>query len=85
MLVLSLLQVVPAVLAVQSRHPKRADAHTGDKEFSFYDVGLGACGGTNIDTDFVVAINVEITITYNGKTANAKVVDQVSDSGYIWL
>ncbi|KAJ7786348.1 RlpA-like double-psi beta-barrel-protein domain-containing protein-containing protein [Mycena metata] len=89
MFILSLLQLVPVVLAVHHvpRHPKRADAHTGDKEFSFYDVGLGACGGTNVDSDFVVAINVaqwdggancnkEIIITYNGKEANAKVVDQ---------
>ncbi|KAJ7487633.1 RlpA-like double-psi beta-barrel-protein domain-containing protein-containing protein [Mycena galericulata] len=47
----------------------------------------GACGGTNTDSEFVVALNIpqwdngancykEITITYNGKTTNAQIVDQ---------
>ncbi|KAK7064205.1 RlpA-like double-psi beta-barrel-protein domain-containing protein-containing protein [Favolaschia claudopus] len=58
-----------------------------DKKFTFYDPGLGACGATNGDDDFIVAMNVpefnggascnkEITITYNGKTAKATVVDE---------
>ncbi|KAJ7900384.1 RlpA-like double-psi beta-barrel-protein domain-containing protein-containing protein, partial [Mycena olivaceomarginata] len=65
---------------------------TADK-FTFYDAGLGACGRTNSDNDFIVAMNVpqfnggavcnkEITITYNGKTAKATVVDQCMDCPY---
>ncbi|KAJ7706145.1 RlpA-like double-psi beta-barrel-protein domain-containing protein-containing protein [Mycena rosella] len=93
MLCLSLLALVlPTVFASHivprnHHHHKRGDAHTGDKLFSFYAVGLGACGGTNSDSEYVVALNVpqwnngancnkEITITYNGKTANAKIVDE---------
>ncbi|KAJ7110188.1 RlpA-like double-psi beta-barrel-protein domain-containing protein-containing protein [Mycena epipterygia] len=53
----------------------------------------GACGGTNSDSDFVVALNVpqwnngancykEITITYNGKTTNAQIVDECEHCPY---
>jgi len=91
---LSLL-VLPAVYAYHhvphQFHTKRAS--TGDKEFTFYDPGLGACGGTNSDNDFVVAMNVpefnggescnkEITIIYNGKTAKAQVVDECMHCAY---
>ncbi|KAF6764733.1 RlpA-like double-psi beta-barrel-protein domain-containing protein-containing protein, partial [Ephemerocybe angulata] len=62
---------------------------TTNSRWSFYDVGLGACGGTNVESDFVVALNQAefgtgfpspqcgktITMTYNGKTATAKIVD----------
>ncbi|KAJ7361721.1 RlpA-like double-psi beta-barrel-protein domain-containing protein-containing protein [Mycena albidolilacea] len=67
---------------------KRATA-----KFTFYDAGLGACGRTNSGNDFIVAMNVpqfnggtvcnkEITITYNGKTAKATVVDQCMNCPY---
>ncbi|KAI6028441.1 hypothetical protein F5J12DRAFT_805432 [Pisolithus orientalis] len=58
--------------------------------FTFYDVGLGACGQTNVPTDFIVALNVEqygsgypgpycfqsITISYGGKTTQATIMDE---------
>jgi len=55
--------------------------------FSFFDTGLGACGGTNSRNDFVVALNhiqfdsgdwcyKTITITYGGKSTQAQVVDR---------
>lgn len=54
--------------------------------FTFYDAGLGACGRVNSGSDFVVAMNAAqyaggahcfqtITITANGKTTSAQVVD----------
>ncbi|KAG7092289.1 hypothetical protein E1B28_008651 [Marasmius oreades] len=58
----------------------------GDARFTFYDPGLGACGGTNSNSDFIVALNAPqwdggshcfqtITITFEGKTHDAQVVD----------
>ncbi|KAJ7783824.1 RlpA-like double-psi beta-barrel-protein domain-containing protein-containing protein [Mycena maculata] len=91
---LSLLSL-PAVYASQHipihhPHPKRAtsyDANTGPDIFTLYDAGLGACGITNTDNDYIVAINVpqwdngnncfkEIEITYNGMTARAQITDE---------
>ncbi|ESK93024.1 expansin family protein [Moniliophthora roreri MCA 2997] len=54
--------------------------------FTFYDAGLGACGKTNSNSDFIVALNAPqwnggnncwkmITISYGGKTAQAQVTD----------
>ncbi|KAL0947103.1 hypothetical protein HGRIS_013241 [Hohenbuehelia grisea] len=54
--------------------------------FTFYDAGLGACGKTNSDSDFIVAVNPvqyeggkrcfeTITITARGKTHSAQIVD----------
>lgn len=57
--------------------------------FTFYDVGLGACGKYNKATDYVVALNAHqfgggypgtncfrpIHITYGGQTADAVIVD----------
>ncbi|KAJ7615277.1 RlpA-like double-psi beta-barrel-protein domain-containing protein-containing protein [Mycena polygramma] len=94
---LSLL-VLPATYASHHLHPRHhtgraVDAHTGDKEFTFYDAGLGACGGTNSNSDFVVAMNIpqwdggadcykEITITYKDKTTKAQVVDRCGHCAY---
>ncbi|KAG6831311.1 hypothetical protein H0H92_011518 [Tricholoma furcatifolium] len=55
-----------------------------DMRFSYYAVGLGACGQESSPGDFVVALNVEqygsggycfetITITYNGKSTQATI------------
>ncbi|KAF9547117.1 hypothetical protein CPC08DRAFT_648849 [Agrocybe pediades] len=55
--------------------------------FTFFEVGLGACGKTNVDSDFIVALNSaqydggahcfqEITITVGGKTLAAQIVDE---------
>ncbi|KAJ6604683.1 RlpA-like double-psi beta-barrel-protein domain-containing protein-containing protein [Mycena vulgaris] len=93
---LSLL-LLPAVSASHitplHRQPKRGDANTGDKRFSFYDVGLGACGGTNSASEYVVALTTEmwnngdncykeISLTYKGKTANAQIVDECMSCPY---
>ncbi|KAJ6546502.1 plant expansin [Mycena vulgaris] len=61
----------------------------GNARWSFYATGLGACGGYNKDSDYIVALNQDtfgytypskycnkqITMTYNGKTTTATVVD----------
>lgn len=31
---------------------------------TFYDVGLGACGVTNVDTDYIVAVSTTLYDTY---------------------
>jgi predicted RNA-binding Zn-ribbon protein involved in translation (DUF1610 family) len=63
---------------------------------TFYDVGLGACGNTNVASDYIVALNTpqygssypspncgkSITISYNGKTAVATIQDQCPGCGY---
>ncbi|KAF8582074.1 hypothetical protein K439DRAFT_1413701 [Ramaria rubella] len=57
---------------------------------TFYDVGLGACGITNVPSDFIVALNScefgsgypgpncfkMITIEYNGKQTQAQITDE---------
>jgi len=68
---------------------KRFDGAT----FTFYDAGLGACGKTNTDADFIVALNVDqygsggycfamITIIANGKTATAQIMDECMGCPY---
>lgn len=64
-------------------------ANTGD--LTFYDVGLGACGTTNSDSELVVAMSAslmgtqsngnpncgkKIKINYGGKSVTVKVVDK---------
>ncbi|CAL1704218.1 unnamed protein product [Somion occarium] len=58
--------------------------------FTFYDVGLGACGKWNQPDDFIVALSAinwgdgypgpqcfkSITISYGGKTAQATIMDE---------
>ncbi|KAI1122162.1 RlpA-like double-psi beta-barrel-protein domain-containing protein-containing protein [Nemania abortiva] len=62
---------------------ERSQTYTGD--ITYYQPGLGACGETNSDSEAVVAMSPSqytgncgkyITITKNGKTAKAKVVDK---------
>ncbi|KAF9036690.1 hypothetical protein BJ165DRAFT_1604319 [Panaeolus papilionaceus] len=64
--------------------------------WTFFDVGLGACGKVNVESDFIVALNAEqfgsgypgpncektITMTYNGKTATAKIMDMCPGCPY---
>ncbi|KAJ7735857.1 RlpA-like double-psi beta-barrel-protein domain-containing protein-containing protein, partial [Mycena maculata] len=66
----------------------KRDTYTGAR-WTYYSTGLGACGGTNSDSDFIVALNQDtfgtaypseycykqITMTYNGKTTTATIVD----------
>ncbi|KAF8217397.1 RlpA-like double-psi beta-barrel-protein domain-containing protein-containing protein [Mycena galopus ATCC 62051] len=100
---LSLLPVAFAALATAhqprvNHHAlaKRANGDLLDKRdtyngarWTFYSTGLGACGGTNKDSDYIVALNQDtfgndypsqycnkqITMTYNGKTTTATIVD----------
>ncbi|KZT28160.1 hypothetical protein NEOLEDRAFT_1087834, partial [Neolentinus lepideus HHB14362 ss-1] len=71
---------------VETGLTKRVD----NAKFTWYDVGLGACGQTNVATDYVVALSVDdfgagypgpncfrnIQISYGGKTATAQVADK---------
>jgi len=61
--------------------------------FTFYDAGLGACGTTNSNSDFIVALNAPqygsggycfqtITIIVNGKTATAQITDECMGCGW---
>ncbi|OJA17778.1 hypothetical protein AZE42_06597 [Rhizopogon vesiculosus] len=64
--------------------------------FTFYDVGLGACGQYSSPGDFIVALNVDqygggypgpqcfksITISYGGKTAQATIMDECMGCPY---
>ncbi|KZT74168.1 hypothetical protein DAEQUDRAFT_655203, partial [Daedalea quercina L-15889] len=55
--------------------------------FTYYAVGLGACGITNSASDYIVALDSAlydasnecfqmITLSYNGKTAQAQITDR---------
>jgi len=64
--------------------------------FTFYDVGLGACGKNNVPSDFIVALNSaqygggypgpncfkSITIQANGKTHDATIMDECPGCPY---
>jgi len=61
-------------------------------QFTYFAVGQGACGKQNTDNDFIVALNTPswaggshcfetVTITINGKTARAQVVDRCVSCG----
>lgn len=65
----------------------------GGSRFSWFDAGVGACGGTNKASDFIVAMNVPqwdggshcyktVTITYGGKSTQAQVVDECMGCPY---
>ncbi|KAF5387110.1 hypothetical protein D9615_001860 [Tricholomella constricta] len=88
-----------------SRHQQIAKRQSGEVElhkrfsgsrWSFYDVGLGACGKHNVESDFIVALNSAqygggypgpqcfktITMTFNGKTAQATIMDECPGCPY---
>ncbi|TGJ82238.1 hypothetical protein E0Z10_g6514 [Xylaria hypoxylon] len=74
---------VLAAPVTNSTIPSRSQTFTGD--ITYYQPGLGACGETNSDSENVVAMSPTeyqgncgktITITKDGKTATAKVVDK---------
>ncbi|KAJ7343649.1 RlpA-like double-psi beta-barrel-protein domain-containing protein-containing protein [Mycena albidolilacea] len=96
--VLTLLLALPLALAAHKpsvNHRELAKRAAGDLEkrgsakWTFYSTGLGACGGHNSDSDFIVALNEQtfgysypskycnkkISMTYNGKTTTATIVD----------
>ncbi|KZT03488.1 uncharacterized protein LAESUDRAFT_729065 [Laetiporus sulphureus 93-53] len=58
-----------------------------DARFTYYAVGLGACGQTNVPSDFIVALDSilydasdecfkSITISYGGKSTTATIMDR---------
>ncbi|EGN94486.1 hypothetical protein SERLA73DRAFT_62609 [Serpula lacrymans var. lacrymans S7.3] len=65
-------------------------AFSGDA--TYYYTGLGACGVTNKDTDFIVALSTaqygsgshcggKVSVTYQGKTINVTVADKCLGCG----
>ncbi|KAI9155434.1 Papain inhibitor [Paramyrothecium foliicola] len=82
MLFFSTLVTLP-VLALAAAVTQPA-SNTGD--LTYYNTGLGACGETNKDTDFVAAVsptifdsknacNKMIRVSYNGRSADVRIVD----------
>ncbi|KAH9952198.1 RlpA-like double-psi beta-barrel-protein domain-containing protein-containing protein [Amylocystis lapponica] len=64
-----------------------------NSRFTYYEAGQNACGSFDQDSDFIVALNTdqfnggsycyqEITIEYNGKTAQAKITDECMGCTY---
>ncbi|KAG2116672.1 uncharacterized protein F5147DRAFT_673898 [Suillus discolor] len=80
--------------ALAVREPGDVDMYKRDfpnSRFTFYAVGLGACGQVNQASDMVVAMNTQqfsgscfqmITITCNGVTLQAQVVDECMGCPY---
>ncbi|KAG6821179.1 hypothetical protein H0H93_005399 [Arthromyces matolae] len=95
----------PALVTAKShgshhnRHVEIAKRQVGDVQlfkrysnarWTFYDVGLGACGKNNVASDFIVALNSAqfgsgypgpycfktITMSYNGKSTQATIMDE---------
>ncbi|TFY72337.1 hypothetical protein EVG20_g668 [Dentipellis fragilis] len=77
----------PGVSAVESRSMSQLTKRFDNARFTFYADGLGACGKTNAPGDFIVALNSaqyaggshcfeSITITANGKSTQASIVDE---------
>lgn len=75
------------------RRPGTLQRRFDQARFSFYDVGLGACGKTNVASDFIVALNSAqfgsggycfqmITITYGGKSTQAQIADECPGCPY---
>ncbi|KZO89894.1 hypothetical protein CALVIDRAFT_491240 [Calocera viscosa TUFC12733] len=72
----------------------KKDTYSG--RATFFDVGLGACGQNNVASDFIVALNTPqygsgspgpecflmITITYNGITQQAQIMDECPSCNY---
>jgi len=94
-----LLALLPLTLAAPARS-NRDTSLTKRQSYSgratFYDVGLGACGGYNVGTDYIVALNTaqygggypgpncgrSITISANGVTVQATIQDQCPSCDY---
>jgi len=78
--------------AIARRVPGDVSLHKrfDNTRFTFYDVGLGACGIWNVESDFIVALNTpqygdgypgpncfkKIEISFGGKSTTATVTDQ---------
>ncbi|KAI0646884.1 hypothetical protein C8Q79DRAFT_999985 [Trametes meyenii] len=71
-----------AVNTTETQLHRRGQTFTGAR-LTYYDVGLGACGKTNVPSDFSYGGGYPgpncfrpIEITYNGKTAQATIMDE---------
>jgi len=75
------------------RGPGTLQRRFDQARFSFYAVGLGACGKTNVASDYIVALNSAqygsggycfqmITITYGGKSCQAQITDECPGCPY---
>ncbi|KAK8858920.1 hypothetical protein IAR55_003151 [Kwoniella newhampshirensis] len=79
-----------AVIAAPAEELEKRKTHTG--QATYFEVGLGACGWNNVDSDYIVAVNsaqyglngyggncgqsLIITNTDNGKSVTASVADE---------
>ncbi|KAH9056392.1 RlpA-like double-psi beta-barrel-protein domain-containing protein-containing protein [Lactarius vividus] len=74
---------------IQRRHTTHLAKRFANARFTYYVVGLGACGHYNKPSDFIVALNsaqygnggycgATITITYGGKSTPATVMDEAT-------
>ncbi|OCH95592.1 hypothetical protein OBBRIDRAFT_767414 [Obba rivulosa] len=86
-------------VAMSKRDDVSAPGPFNGARFTFYETGLGACGQTNTDSDFIVALNTpqygnsypgpncfrQITITANGKTTTATIMDECPGCPYMGL
>ncbi|KAH8830176.1 RlpA-like double-psi beta-barrel-protein domain-containing protein-containing protein [Flagelloscypha sp. PMI_526] len=91
---LSALVSVAVASSIHSKSLLQRTSHIGnplakrrDGQFSYYDAGLGACGGTNGEGDFIVALSAslwdggshcgqQVTINVGGRSATATIVDE---------
>lgn len=76
-----------------SRAPRGLEKRFDNAKFTLYQTGVGACGKTNSNSDFIVALNSQqygngaycfdmITINYGGKTTQAQIVDMCPGCPY---
>lgn len=83
-------------LAVRAPNDMSLWKRFDNARFTFYAVGLGACGQFSQPGDFIVALNSQqfggggscfqvITITINGKTAQAQIMDECPGCPYAGL
>ncbi|KAL7420484.1 hypothetical protein Q5752_004434 [Cryptotrichosporon argae] len=90
-----LLLALPMLALAAAAPVEKRITHTG--QATYFEVGLGACGSYNVDTDMIVALNsaqyeandggncgqyLEIENTSNGKTAYAYVADECPSCAY---
>ncbi|KAK1229638.1 hypothetical protein PQX77_007273 [Marasmius sp. AFHP31] len=93
--------LIPTLLAITSlaavsRDVESRSAQSFNGRLTYYQTGLGACGGYNKPSDFIVALNSaqygggypgpncgkSITISYGGKTHEAIIVDECPTCDY---
>jgi hypothetical protein len=95
-LFLSLLPLALVAAQPVKKDNSLAKRQTYSGRATFYDVGLGACGGYNVASDYIVALNTaqygggypgpncgrSITISANGVTVQATIQDQCPSCDY---